>query len=142
MKCFLGCGTPKACQIANEEEKTNINKCWRDCRFDNLEGLQGTQQTDNELTPEEEKDIEDKVDREMAESQLDEDVDEVLKRVQREMDEEELEEDMATSDGKPNWGGKRRRKKTKSRRKKRRKSRKKRRKSRKKRRRRRRKSRK
>tara|TARA_Y100000590_G_scaffold444364_1_gene575019 strand:+ start:4161 stop:5975 length:1815 start_codon:yes stop_codon:yes gene_type:complete len=127
MKCFLDCGTLKACDIANEEEKTNINKCWGDCRSKH-------QRSGNELTPEEEKDIEDEVEREMAELQLDEDVDEVLQRVQREMeeeeriqreeDEEELEKEMATSDGKPNWeeakGGKRRRKKTRKKRKRRR----------------------
>ena len=115
MKCFLDCGTLKACDIARRK-MTNINKCWRDCRSKH-------QRTGNELTPEEEKDIEDKVGREMAELRLDEDVDEVLKRIQREMDEEYLEEDMATSDGKPNWlaaqGGKRRRKKTRKKRKRR-----------------------
>ena len=110
MKCFLGCGTEKACRAATSEvgkthaqKQEAINKCWLDCRLDNLEGPQGTQQTDNELTPEEEKDIENEVERAMSELKLDDDVDEVLKRAQQEMDEDELEKNMRDRHGKANW---------------------------------------
>ena len=104
MNCYRACGEEEECETANEQRKKDIGNCWINCRVENVGTKKGTAALSNELTPEEE-----------------EEIDREIRELQQEMDEEELEKEMATSEGKPNWGGRRRRKKTRRRRRRRRK---------------------
>lgn len=58
MKCYQDCGGEEECEGATEERKKEIGDCWFDCRLENTSGTKGTTALFNELTPEEEEDIE------------------------------------------------------------------------------------